>query len=516
MACRTWFCLLALGLADASSACDSRGGHFMQEDWPFCVDLVPGILMCYGVSGDFLKLGLSVSPELNAGWSALAFGCNGGMKGAQQFVVRKVEGRFIAEERYAETFATPQLQPVQEVQLIFASEQSGHIEWGTLLPRKSCAEGERYAIEDVVVMQWAIAKVAILRIRGIEQNVGHLDCEHFATVQTQIGDLGRGEQIHRKTAFASVKEKVVACPGVFDLKQLAPAGLDMDVKNHVAAVFREEDSSSLPYTVHHVILLWCEEGLHAHLEIMEQLMMPPGCTIWAGLGPGGRGWQTHTGPYSTWRLRDSSGLSFLLADRLRPHDAGLLTVIGAGPWSGSLGLPDLPPGRAHYTAPQVLAPSSCTREWNAEELTVFSVYHHAHSLSINMSLEVVRGSQKVGSVRQENRFDFDSQAFEMTSGSMKLRRGDELLLTCNEKNMSRTSPTKWGDLFDDEMCVISMTVYPAQVMSQVWFAEEGLVWCDGASHVWHNYSVSKIPLLSSPRCIARGSLISSEAIIGPA
>ncbi|CAE7838900.1 moxd2 [Symbiodinium sp. CCMP2592] len=321
--------------------------------------------------------------------------------------------------------------------------------------------------------------------------------------------------------------------GVFDLKQLAPTGLDMDVKNHVAAVFREEDSSSLPYMVHHVILLWCEEGLHAHLEIMEQLMMPPGCTIWAGLGPGGRGWQLpaeaglpfggpgrtllglqvhHYSPSSTWGLRDSSGLSFLLADRLRPHDAGLLTVIGAGPWSGSLGLPDLPPGRAHYTAPQVLAPFSCTREWNAEELTVFSVYHHAHSLSISMSLEVVRGSQKVGSVRQEKRFDFDSQAFEMTSGSMKLRRGDELLLTCNEKKMSRTSPTKWGDLFDDEMCVISMTVYPAQVMSQVWFAEEGLVWCDGASHLWHNYSVSKISLLSSPPCMARGSLISSEAL----
>ena len=36
----------------------------------------------YGPQGDFLKLGLFVSSH--AGWSSLAFGGNGGMKGAQQ------------------------------------------------------------------------------------------------------------------------------------------------------------------------------------------------------------------------------------------------------------------------------------------------------------------------------------------------------------------------------------------------------------------------------------------------
>ena len=36
----------------------------------------------YGPSGDFVKMGLFVSQH--SGWSALAFGGNGGMKGAQQ------------------------------------------------------------------------------------------------------------------------------------------------------------------------------------------------------------------------------------------------------------------------------------------------------------------------------------------------------------------------------------------------------------------------------------------------
>ncbi|CAE7838895.1 moxd2 [Symbiodinium sp. CCMP2592] len=292
MACRTWFCLLALGLADASSACDSRGGHFMQEDWPFCVDLVPGILMCYGVSGDFLKLGLSVSPELNAGWSALAFGCNGGMKGAQQFVVRKVEGRFIAEERYAETFATPQLQPVQEVQLIFASEQSGHIEWGILLPRKSCAEGERYAIEDVLVMQWAIGAGHDF---FFHTRKGSFSVDLLSAPKVPELSLHSGKMLTVRmpnillNATTSSRDRYFC--GFFDLKQLAPAGLDMDVKNHVAAFFPEGDSTFLPYMVHHVILLWCEEGLYTHHQIIEECMMPPGCTIWAGLGPGSRGLQ---------------------------------------------------------------------------------------------------------------------------------------------------------------------------------------------------------------------------------
>ena len=42
----------------------------------------PHFLRYYGTSGDFVKMGLFV--ESHSGWSALAFGGNGGMKGAQQ------------------------------------------------------------------------------------------------------------------------------------------------------------------------------------------------------------------------------------------------------------------------------------------------------------------------------------------------------------------------------------------------------------------------------------------------
>eukprot|EP00913_Durusdinium_trenchii_P034850 g32598.t1 len=55
------------------------------------------LLRYYGPQGDFVRLGLFI--EQHSGWSALAFGGNGGMKGAQQFVVRKVDGAFVAEER---------------------------------------------------------------------------------------------------------------------------------------------------------------------------------------------------------------------------------------------------------------------------------------------------------------------------------------------------------------------------------------------------------------------------------
>lgn len=149
--------VLSVPLGAASSACFDGQGGFTQEHWSFCERLTEKIFMYYGPSGDFLKLGLFV--ESHSGWSALAFGGNGGMKGAQQFVVRKVNNAFVAEERYSTDYVTPELQPAQEIALIFASEENGNIAWGVAIPRSSCAAGERYPVEDISrFMHWALGE----------------------------------------------------------------------------------------------------------------------------------------------------------------------------------------------------------------------------------------------------------------------------------------------------------------------------------------------------------------------
>ena len=69
----------------------------------------------------------------------------------------KVNGAWVAEERYSADYVEPHLQEAQEVLLIFANESAGSTSWGVLLPTRSCKAGDRYAMEDVgMFMHWAL------------------------------------------------------------------------------------------------------------------------------------------------------------------------------------------------------------------------------------------------------------------------------------------------------------------------------------------------------------------------
>eukprot|EP00437_Effrenium_voratum_P029416 CAMPEP_0181404130 /NCGR_PEP_ID=MMETSP1110-20121109/4082_1 /TAXON_ID=174948 /ORGANISM="Symbiodinium sp., Strain CCMP421" /LENGTH=536 /DNA_ID=CAMNT_0023526471 /DNA_START=243 /DNA_END=1853 /DNA_ORIENTATION=+ len=488
--------------------------------------------MYYGVTGDFLKLGLSVSAESDAGWSALAFGGNGGMKGAQQFVVRKVDGRFVAEERYSKSFTTPQLQAVQQVQLIFATEESGHVAWGILLPLNSCEEGERYGVEDVSIMQWALG-------------AGHDFLQHVRRGSMRVNLLSGPSNLNL-AGLKNYKKVTLRMPNIslphvnanvqnqwvcafFDLKEVIP---DIDTKHHVAAMTLAEDPQTFRY-FHHMISIWCPEGAYTHLQTLEECKMtPPECSqaffsfttgntagvlpAEAGFPIGGVGkrflaLQVHyNDPSSNFGFQDSVGVNLFIADSLRPHDAGLLLLAGPGCWPERQILADIPPGLQNYAAQPVLVPSSCTREWKAEEVTVLSQLYHAHAAGTNMTTEVFRGSQRIGMLRQEKLYDYNFQAFAPTGSVQKLRRGDELLFTCNYNTSNRRSPIKWGKGTDVEMCGSVLTYYPVQELKGAWLVEDGLVYCDGASHAWHNFS--RPPSTPSPPCVSRGNLFSQPAL----
>lgn len=315
----------------------------------------------------------------------------------------------------------------------------------------------------------------------------------------------------------------------FDLKEVIP---DIDNKHHVAAMTLAEDPQTFRY-FHHMISGWCPEGAYTHLQTLEECdMTPPGCSpgffvfsagntagvlpAEAGFPIGGVGkrflaFQVHYyDPSSNFGVQDSVGVNLFIADSLRPHDAGLLTLAAGGLWPDRQILADIPPGLQNYAAEPVLVPSSCTRESKAEEVTVLSQLYHAHGAGTNMTTEVFRGSQRIGMLRQEKLYDYNFQTFAPTGSFRKLQRGDELLFTCNYNTSSRRSPIKWGKGVDAEMCISFLMYYPAQELKGVWYVEDGLVYCDGASHAWHN--VSRAPSAPSPPCVSRGNLFSQPAL----
>ncbi|CAE7220545.1 moxd1 [Symbiodinium sp. CCMP2592] len=392
------------------------------------------------------------------------------MKGAQQFVVRKEAGQFVAEERYSADYVTPQLQPSQEVTLIFASEEGGNIAWGVLVPMKACSGGNRYPIEDVSkFMHWALgAEHAFFHHSRRGQFHANLvsgpptteDMSSYSSADILMPDVS----VVMGAGGNDVKNPYIC--GIFDLEQLLPAGKDISSKFHVAKFSALVDQDSAQY-VHHMILYECEPwGLqnagYTHLSIVPECeSMPPSCNSmkwpWAvgseplvlptnvgmPFGSGSRWYalQMHYyNPSLHTGVRDSSGVRLTFAPALRTFDAAVFRFNGG---TDSEMRADIPAGQQEYVLKEAVVPSQCTDSWTADELNVVGVVYHAHLVGKSLNIDVVRADTLVGTMRLEHLYDFNHQSLEPPSVK-KIRRGDDLVLRCAYDTSGKSTPTSFG------------------------------------------------------------------------
>ena len=551
------WCILLASLLSAAAACFSHDS-FPQEHWKFCQELETGMTMYFGPSadGDFMQLGLHV--ESHTGWSALAVGGNGGMKGAQQFVVRQEGNAWIAEERYSTDYVKPHLQETQEIQLIFAQEVNGSTSWGVLLPMRSCLPGDRYAMEEVgMFMHWALGyshDFAFHKRRGqFHTNlVGGPpgpppDVSSFASASITM------QNVSVQAEGDSDPKNPYIC-GVFDIAEVLPATLNASEKHHVAVFSPILDPNSIQY-VHHMILYECSNEAAAtnnltHNQVLnncermitgcqssvwpwavggEDLVLPDDVGITVANGARFYILQVHYyNPGLTTGVFDSSGVRMSLAPALRTHDASTFGIFGGV-------MPQhrdpLPPGVADLVISSAVVPSACT-QWDVEEITVLGVQHHAHLVGKRLKVEVTRDGEYIGEMRREKVYDFNHQSSEESSVK-KLKRGDELTLTCSYDTSSKTTPTNFGDFTQDEMCLAYFLHYPAQSPRRAIFmsanGNQRVTICPdampaggaqfgfdgtpqfGQSQILSLAKVSTAPTLTPPSCTAVGKVQSSAA-----
>ncbi|CAJ1440824.1 unnamed protein product [Effrenium voratum] len=540
-----------------ASACYGDGS-FAQEHWPFCQELGTGLLMYFGPStdGEYMKLGLHA--ENHDGWSSLGIGGNGGMKGAQQIVVRKVDGEFVAEERYSTAYATPQLQETQEVLLFFSSESSGNISWGVLLPMRSCKTGERYAMEDVgMFMHWALGHSHDF---GYHKSRGQFHTNLVAGPPAPPPDMSGYDSVSITMPEVPVvgegsdAKNPYVC-GIFDLAEVLPSNRNTSEKHHAAKFGVILDSGSREY-VHHMILFECTEQAamdnnFTHNQVIsncermvrgcqaskwpwavggEDLVLPPDVGVPIGNGARWYALQVHYyNPSLHEGVRDSSGVQLSLSPGLRTYDAETFGLMGG---VSPVQRDPLPPGHADYSIPSMILPAQCTQSWSVEEITVLGVMHHAHLVGKKLSVHVTRNGEYIGEMRREKIYDFNHQSLEGSSVK-KLKRGDELTLTCSYDTSTRTAPTNFGDFTQDEMCLAYFLHYPAQTARRGMFLRangdsrvsmcpdpaqmsgDGFQLGEGGmnpSQLLALSVTSQAPGIHPPACQAKGDLQSSQAI----
>ena len=257
----------------------------------------------------------------------------------------------------------------------------------------------------------------------------------------------------------------------------------------------------------------------------EDLVLPEDVGVPIGNGARWYALQVHYyNPSLVAKVSDSSGVRVTLAPSLRTHDAETFGVVGG---ASPMQREPLPPGQAEVSIPSAVVPAQCTSQWNADEITVLGVMHHAHLVGKKLAIHVNRNGEYIGEMRREKVYDFNHQSLEGSS-IKKLKKGDELTLTCSYDTSSRTEPTAFGDFTQDEMCLAYFLHYPAQASRRSIFlraqGENRISLCNDPAQSTDSFELvqnpmqllasavqSTAPVLTPPACQPRGDLSSPAA-----
>ncbi|KAL3870623.1 hypothetical protein ACJMK2_038671 [Sinanodonta woodiana] len=148
---------------------------------------------------------------------------------------------------------------------------------------------------------------------------------------------------------------------------------------------------------------------------------------------------------------DSSGMTFYYTPKLRPNDAGVLTI-------GQTYL-YIPPGETAVTAIGT-CPAECTRKMMNNSIHIITAFNHMHYLGTQQQIELIRNGSKVQDITFDENYSYDSPVIYRYDSPIEVRPGDELKTTCVFKSTSRYQTTTFGLDTSKEMCYGLLTFYP--------------------------------------------------------
>ncbi|XP_053994573.1 MOXD1 homolog 2 isoform X1 [Hylaeus volcanicus] len=152
---------------------------------------------------------------------------------------------------------------------------------------------------------------------------------------------------------------------------------------------------------------------------------------------------------------DSSGLRLHYTDRLRTHDAGILSI-GIDPnWRHII-----PPGQ-----PEVISEghciSYCTKQTIPDSgINIFAVIMHTHQLGRKVRLRQIRSRVELPPIASDTNYDPNYQEYRKLQKPVRVHSEDHLIAECTYSSESRKSITLGGQTTRDETCLVTTLYYP--------------------------------------------------------
>jgi hypothetical protein len=198
---------------------------------------------------------------------------------------------------------------------------------------------------------------------------------------------------------------------------------------------------------------WPAQILWAWAPGIEDQMLPEEAGFLIGDTPGGVQTfvlQVHYNDPLLQGLSDDNGIDVLVTPELRPNDAGIFS-------QGDIFALSIPPGQTAY---EHVATCSGAQTGSAldHSIHVFASFLHAHEIGKQLWTDVYRGGRKVGTIANDDPFDFNDQKF--VAADFDVEPGDTFETHCVYDSSGRTGVTPGGVASDEEMCIDFMMYYP--------------------------------------------------------
>ncbi|CAB3370724.1 Hypothetical predicted protein [Cloeon dipterum] len=159
-------------------------------------------------------------------------------------------------------------------------------------------------------------------------------------------------------------------------------------------------------------------------------------------------------------VKDSSGIKIFYTTKLRPNDAGVLSV-GIDPnWRHIV-----PPGQRAVVSEGHCMGVCTNRSFPSRGIQVFGVMLHTHQLGRKASLRHIRGNRELAPLASDSNYDPEYQEFRRLPMPTQVMPGDHLYSECVYNSSARSAITLGGVTIREEMCMAVALYWPKVQLS---------------------------------------------------
>jgi len=159
----------------------------------------------------------------------------------------------------------------------------------------------------------------------------------------------------------------------------------------------------------------------------------------------------YNNPSQVPSLTDSSGINIYRTNTMRATQAGMFLM-------GTANVA-LPPQKSVYTLAGS-CPSTQTAYIPAAGVTAYASFMHAHQRGRRIWTEVIRNGVRIGTIGNNQNYDFNLQKVQSLSPVMKMMPGDVYNTYCSYDTTADSTTITFGESTANEMCFNFIAYYP--------------------------------------------------------